>query len=199
MPRRGITLAAAKRMGVVASAKADKPRGRALPSLEGVGLDRITEDDLQRQVVRTLRQAGLTVLAVANQRTVRHLPDDRQHAALNALIAGGMVPGASDLLVQWDAAKGAPGNRGVCWIELKRPVRPSPVKPEQDRFIADQRALGVVAGVAQSYEQVEALLVEAGAPLRFRTTWPVPAAETSEAPGTAIPDASYPKDQNHHG
>ena len=200
MARRGLSPYVAKTLGLAAGAtgRQEKP-GRRLPSLPGIGLERLTEEDLQKSVVRDLRRAGLYVLSIPNQRTIRHLPDAAAHRLLSALVASGMVVGASDLLVVWDVAKGAPGNRGVCWIELKRPVKPSPVSPEQDQFITDQRALGFVAGVAQSYEQAEALLVEAGAPLRFRTTWPVPAAETVEAPGVATPSASYPKDKLHHG
>lgn len=188
-----LSIAEARRLGHRPLAKAAKPAGRRLPSLQGIGLERVTERDLQRQFVRDLRRAGLFPVAVPNQRSIRHLPDDQQRNALEALVADGMVVGALDLLVQWDADKGAPGSRGLCWIEVKRPVKPAPVRPEQDAFIATQRALGVVAGVAQSYEQAEALLVEAGAPLRFVAMRPAPAAETSEASGRAIPDASCPK------
>ena len=200
MARRGVSFAVAKTLGLAsASSGRASPRGRRLPSLPGIGLERIGEDDLQKQIVRDLKRAGMTVTAIVNQRTVRHLPDADRARLIASLVAGGMVVGASDLLVEWDISKGRPGNQGRCWIELKRPVNPSPVTPEQDEFIASRRALGVVAGVAQSYEQAEALLVEAGAPLRFRTMGPAPTPEKVEAPGTAIPSASYPKDKLHHG
>lgn len=190
------------RAGIAAGA--GKPKGRKLPDLPGIGLERVTERDLQRQIVRDLRRAGLFPMAVPNQRSLRHLPDEAQHGAINALVADGMVIGALDLLVQWDAAKGAPGNRGLCWIECKRPVKPAPVSPEQDRFIETQRTLGVVAGVAQSYGQAEALLVEAGAPLRFLTTWPAPAAEKEAGREGAVtpvtgPDHAIPKEPHRNG
>ena len=145
--------------------------GLRLPSLEGVGLERITEQDLQRQVLGHLRVAlppGSRAIAIPNQRAIRHLPPAAQHKVLASLIADGMAEGASDLLVVWDATLGEPGNRGMAWIELKRPVKPAPVSANQIAFAQSMRALGIVAGWAQSLEQVEHLLVEAGAPLRIR-------------------------------
>jgi predicted RNA-binding protein with PUA domain len=110
---------------------------------------------------------------VPNQRAVSHLTAVARKKVLAALVADGMEVGAADLEVAWDARLCPAGNRGVAYVELKRPVDPKPVSPDQVRFVREMRALGFVAGWAQSLEQVEDLLVEAGAPLRFRILRPV--------------------------
>jgi hypothetical protein len=185
MPRRGVmTEGDLRRLGIkVPSAK---PAGRRLPSLVGPpGLSLITEHRLQTQIVahfrRVLRQPA-KVRAIPNQRTVAHLSDEQQRKILRALYAEGLDPESLDLEFIWDPRLGAPGSRGVAWIEVKRPVNPEPVSVGQDRFIADARAMGFVAGVAQSLEQAEALLSEAGAPLLIRILGKVPPPEMAEAP-----------------
>lgn len=166
-------------------------KGLRLRDLPGPpSLAALTEHDLQVQVVRHFRAALLapcSVIAVANQRTLGHLPDAVARKILRALVAEGMVIGALDTLFEWDPRLGVPGNYGACWVEMKRPVKPKPVSEEQLAFIARQRSMGRVAGWAQSLEQVEDLLVEAGAPLRMRL--PRQAAQKDGAPTSVVADA----------
>lgn len=170
---RGIALTPGQARRLVARLR-DEPTA-AIPASEFRALLEDAEDEaaLQRDLVAWFRAAlppGSLVVAMANQRLLSHLPPDEAARMVQALAAIGMVKGASDLWFVWDARLGAPGNRGLAVVEVKRRVGGGPPTPEQEEFIARMRALGVVAGVARSHEEVEALLLEAGAPLRTR--WP---------------------------
>lgn len=160
----------ARRLGVKAQAV---PDGIKLPSLTGAaGLDRRNEHEFQVEVVRDYRRAltpTCDVIAVPNQRFMGHLSKAHRLSILRNLTAEGMRVGTHDTLFEWDARNGAPGNLGCCWIELKRAVDPEPVKQAQIDFMLERRAMGRVAGWAQCLEHIDALLDEAGAPLRWRS------------------------------
>jgi hypothetical protein len=181
-------------------------------------LKKQTERDVQRGVVKHFRSALVQpckVIAIPNQRAMSLVRADpgqfaalpeamrgaaqasatqaKQRKVLAALIADGMEPDAPDLLFLWDARFGEPGNRGVALVEMKR-LKGSVTRQGQTDFISDLSAMGHAAGVANSLEQVEAILTEAGAPLRIRLLGRArPAShtpKTSEAPATGIANAS---------
>ena len=133
-------------------------------------LPSILESDFQPAVIAWIRQAvrpPCKVVAVPNQRHLAHLPKVSAIKILAQLRREGFCDGACDLQVWWDAQLGKPGNRGVCEIGLKRPNRTTGPTPQQVAYIAEKRAMGHVAGVAWSLEEVEDVLLEAGAPLRL--------------------------------
>lgn len=165
-----LTAAEARRLGVRLPRM---PTGDLhLPDLPGPpGIERVTERMLQRQALPYFRRVlppGSKVWHTPNERSLRHLSEEQRRNALFAAVADGMDPGALDLNFAWDASLGSVPSRGVAWVELKRPVKPAPVSAKQVAWIRDMRAIGHVAGWAQSLEQIEALLVEAGAPLSIR-------------------------------
>lgn len=152
-----------------------------------------TERDLQRDAVRWFRRmlpAGSKVIAIPNQRTVGHLPKAVQQKVLAALIADGMDPGACDLLFLWNADRGEPGNRGVALAELKRPLGAKPPRPEQIAFGAALTAMGHHTGIATSLEQIEDILIAAGAPLMARLPRPMRPAPHAPDMERAPPPAS---------
>ena len=120
------------------------------------------EGDFQPAVIAWIRQAvrpPCKVIAVPNQRHLAHLPKLSAIKIMAQLRREGFCDGACDLQVWWDAQLGMPGNCGVCEIELKRPNRTTGPTPQQVAYIAEKRAMGHVAGVAWSLEEVEELLL----------------------------------------
>lgn len=161
----------AARLGVKLP-RAKKAPGLRLSDLPGPpGLTRITERMVQREIRRNGFQVlppGVKIIHAPNERRISDRPKDEQKVYLGALIGDGMDPGALDLQFIWDLTLGAPGNRGQCWMDVKRPIKPKPISTHQLRFVREMRAMGIVAGWAQCWEHAEALLIEAGAPLRMR-------------------------------
>jgi hypothetical protein len=129
------------------------------------------ERDLMRTAAEWFKQAiepPVRILHVPNERILSHLDPEVRRLVLFALKADGADFGASDWHVEWDARLGEPGNLGHAWVEWKRPDGTGRPTEDQRRFIAERRALGVVAGFAACLADAQALLIEAGAPLRFR-------------------------------
>lgn len=167
-----ISAAEARRLGIKVPRRKKEP-GLKLPDLVGLpSLAGATERAVQRDVLAHFRRAlpaGSKVFGHINQREFHpDMSDEQQHVRLKVLIGDGMEQGLLDLQALWDARHGAAGNRGIVLIELKRPIKPPEVSRKQLDFIFAMRAIGVVAGWAQSVEQAEQLFIEAGAPLRFR-------------------------------
>jgi hypothetical protein len=129
------------------------------------------ERDLMRTAAAWFGQAiepPVKILHPPNERILSHLDPEARRLVLFALKADNVDFGCLDWHVGWDARKGASGNLGHCWIEFKRPDGTGRPRPGQIRFAAEMRAMGVVAGFAASLVDAQALLIEAGAPLRFR-------------------------------
>lgn len=145
------------------------------PTLDGIRLadltngDARTEHQLQVALVNHYRRAlgeVSDVIAVPNQGLPVKMTPNQRGALLGDLKNEGVRGGAGDLLAEWDVRRGRPGNLGRAWVELKRAIKPSPLKREQVEFVLWRRSMGAVAGWGQCIEHCEALLDEAGAPPR---------------------------------
>lgn len=154
--------------------KRQKAPGLKLPDMPGPpSLSMIDERRLQRMcrpdIIR-LMPPGTFVVHHANERPVGHMTDKGRKRHLHGLAADGAEFGLSDYQITWDMRLAPPGHTNHCYIEFKRPVRGSSnaieVSANQLAYMYGQRALGVVAGWAQCWEHVVAILREAKAPFR---------------------------------
>lgn len=120
-----------------------------------------TERQVQRAI---LRMAGICFpdVLIAHVPNGAHLSGDKQARCMQigALKGDGLKTGFPDLICIW--------NRGVAFIEVKRPGAAKRLTPDQVYMHQRLGALGFLPAVVTSAEEAFAFLRERGAPTNVR-------------------------------